>query len=104
VKAEICKNRRQIAHVRLESIAGAENPYSLMQVFGQGHHVIKNGATVYVTKCQAVSVTPRTHANCTNEIPVEYNGTNVFADTISFVIKSAAAPCDAMTLHHRVGS
>jgi hypothetical protein len=30
VKAEICDNQRQIAHVRLESLAGAENPYSLM--------------------------------------------------------------------------
>jgi hypothetical protein len=28
VKVEICGNRRQIAHVRLESLAGAENPYS----------------------------------------------------------------------------
>ncbi len=46
VKAEICDNRRQIAHVRLESLAGAENPYSLMQVFGRGHQITKNGATV----------------------------------------------------------
>ncbi len=37
VKAEICKDRKQIAHTRLESIARAENPYSLMQVFGRGH-------------------------------------------------------------------
>jgi hypothetical protein len=34
VKVEICDNRRQIAHVRLESLVGAENPYSLKQVFG----------------------------------------------------------------------
>jgi len=27
VKAEICDNRRQIAHVRLKSLAGADNPY-----------------------------------------------------------------------------
>jgi hypothetical protein len=59
VKAEICDNRRQIAHVRLESLAGAENPYSLMQVFGRGHQITRNGATVYVTKCQAVKVVPR---------------------------------------------
>ncbi len=30
VKAEICDYRRQIAHVQLESLAEAENPYSLM--------------------------------------------------------------------------
>jgi hypothetical protein len=33
VKAEICDDRKHIAHTRLESIAGVENPYSLMQVF-----------------------------------------------------------------------
>ncbi len=49
VKAEICKDRKQIAHTRLESIAGAKNPYSLMQVFGRGHQVTRNGATVYVS-------------------------------------------------------
>jgi hypothetical protein len=64
VKAEICENRKQISHTRLESIAGAENPYSLMQVFGRGHQVTRNGATVYVTRCQAAEVLPRTHTNC----------------------------------------
>jgi hypothetical protein len=92
VKAEICETGRQVAHLRLESIAGAENPYSLMEVFGKGHLVTKNGATVYVTRCQPVEVTPRTHTNCTNEIPAEYNNTNVSIDPISFVIKAAAAP------------
>jgi hypothetical protein len=61
VKTEICDNRRQIAHVRLESLAGAENPYSLMQVFGRGHQITRNGATVYVTKCQAVELVPPAH-------------------------------------------
>jgi hypothetical protein len=74
VKAEICKDREQIAHTRLESIAGAENPYSLMQVFGRGHQVTRNGATVYVTRCQAAEVLLRTHTNCTNEIPAILNG------------------------------
>ncbi len=43
VKGNICKNRRQIAQLRLESIAGAENPYSLIQIFGRGHQVTRNG-------------------------------------------------------------
>jgi hypothetical protein len=63
-----------------------------MQVFGRGHQVTRNGATVYVTRCQAAEVLPRTHTNCTNEIPAILNGTNVFVDPISFVIKAAAAP------------
>jgi hypothetical protein len=63
-----------------------------MQVFGRGHQVTRNGATVYVMRCQAAEVLPRTHTNCTNEIPAILNGTNVFVDLISFVIKAAAAP------------
>ncbi len=73
VKAEICEDRKQIAHTRLESIAGAENPYSLMQVFGRGHQVTRNGATVYMTRCRAAEVLPRTHTNCTNEIQAILN-------------------------------
>jgi hypothetical protein len=92
VKAKICEDRKQIAHTRLESIAGAENPYSLIQVFGRGHQVTRNGGMVYVTRCQAAEVLPRTHTNCTNEIPAILNGTNVFVDPISFVIKAAAVP------------
>ncbi len=90
--SEICKDRKQIANTRLESIAGAENPYSLMQVFGRGHLVTRNCVTVYMTRCQAAEVLPRTHTNCTNEIPAILNGTNVFVDPISFVIKAVAAP------------
>jgi hypothetical protein len=33
--------------------SGAENPYSLMQLFGRGHQVMHNGGPVYVTRCQA---------------------------------------------------
>ncbi len=92
MKAEICEDRKQIAHTRLESIAGFENPYSLMQVFGRGHQVTRNSATVYETRCQAAEVLPRTRTNCTNEIPAILNRTNVFVDPISFLIKAAAVP------------
>ncbi len=82
---------RLLTRGQLESITGVENPYSLMQVFGRGHQVTRNGATVYVTRCQATDVLPRTHTNCTNKIPAILNGTNVFADPISFVIKATPA-------------
>jgi hypothetical protein len=35
VRGAICVNRRQIAHTRLEAIAGADNPYSLITVFSE---------------------------------------------------------------------
>jgi hypothetical protein len=66
VKAEICEDRKQIAHTRLESIARAENPSSLMQMFRRGHQVTRNGGTVNMTRCQAAEVLPKTHTNCTN--------------------------------------
>jgi hypothetical protein len=34
VRGAICVNRRKIAHMRLEAIAGADNPYSLITIFG----------------------------------------------------------------------
>ncbi len=56
IMVDICENRRWIAQVRLEALLGAENPYSLMQVFGRGHQVTRNGATVQMTGCQPMEV------------------------------------------------
>ncbi|OBQ32942.1 MAG: hypothetical protein AN484_27560, partial [Aphanizomenon flos-aquae WA102] len=89
VKNEICANRRQIAYSRLEAVAGAENPYSLIQIFGRGHLIVKAGAAMYVTHCSPVDVLPRTGTNCTEEIPVRWNNTDLYVDPISFVIQSA---------------
>lgn len=83
---------------RLEAIAGSENPYSLLQILGKGHLVSRAGATVYVTKCKAVSVEPRSHTNCTHEIPAFFNGTEVFVDPFSLVIKQVGtiSHCNAI--------
>jgi hypothetical protein len=92
VRGAICVNRREIAHTRLEAIAGADNPYSLITIFGRGHLAIKAVGAVYVTRCSPVEVIPRSHRNCTEEIPVTVNGTDSFVDPISYVIKSAGSP------------
>ncbi len=63
-----------------------------MQVFGRGHQITRNRATVYVTKCQVVEGVPRQHTECTNQIPVTFNNSEVFMDPISLVIKTAAVP------------
>jgi hypothetical protein len=88
----LCVNRREIAHTRLEAIAGADNPYSLITIFGRGHLAIKAGGAVYVTRCLPAEVVPRSHRNCMEEIPVMVNGTDAFVDPISYVIKSAGSP------------
>jgi hypothetical protein len=102
----ICVNRREIAHTRLEAIAGADNPYSLITIFGRGHLAIKAGGAVYVTRCSPVEVVPQSHRNCTEEIPVTVNGTDPFVDPISYVIKSARSPihCKDVAPRYKVGS
>jgi hypothetical protein len=92
VRGAICVNRREIAHTRMEAIAGADNPYSLIPIFRRGHLAIKAGGAVYVTRCSPVEVVPRSHKNCTEEIPVTVNGTDALVDPISYVIKSAGSP------------
>ncbi len=47
VRGAICVNRREIAHTRLEAIAEADNPYSLITIFGRGHLAINAGGAVY---------------------------------------------------------
>ncbi len=106
VRGAICEKRREIAHTRLEAIAGADNPYSLITIFGRGHLAIKAGGAVYVTRCSPVEVIPRSHGNCTEKIPVTVNGTDAFVDPISYVIKSAGSPIhciDVAPLRYKVG-
>ncbi len=99
VRGAICINRREIAHTRPEAIAGADNLYSLFTIFRRGHLAIKAGGAVYVTRCAPVEVQPRSHKNCTGEIPVTVDGTEAFIDPISYVIKSAGSPihCNDVT-------
>jgi hypothetical protein len=67
---------------------------------------IKAGSADYVTRCALVEVLPRSHKNCTEEIPVTINGTEAFVDPISYVIKSAGSPAhcnDIAPLRYKVG-
>ncbi len=57
-----------------------DNPYSLIMIFGRCHLTIKAGGAVYVTRCAPVEVIPRSHKNCTGEIPALSNGTEVFVN------------------------
>ena len=59
VQYEICQSRREMAFVRLEAIARANNPYSLLPVFRRGHMIAKIGAVAYVTWFNPVEVLPR---------------------------------------------
>ncbi len=92
VRGAICVKRREIAHTRLEAIAGADNPYSLITIFGRGYLAIKARGAVYLTRRSPIGVVQRSHGNCTEEIPMPVKGTDAFVDPISYVIKSAGSP------------
>jgi hypothetical protein len=83
VGSAICAYREEIAHTCLEAVAGADNPYSLLAIFGKGHLLIKAGGTVNVTRCAPVEAIPRSHKNYTEEIPALHNRTEIFDDPIS---------------------
>ncbi len=56
-----------------------------MPYCGQG------GGALY-TSTAVVEVVPRTCPNCKEEVPVLYNGVEVFVDPISYMIKTAGSP------------
>ncbi len=76
VKDTVCVNRWEIAHTRPEAVAGADNPYSLIAMFGKSHLAIKAGAAVYVKRCAPVEMVPWSCQNCTEEAPVIYTNTD----------------------------
>jgi hypothetical protein len=63
VRSAICVNRTEIVHTRLEAVAGADNLYTLIAIFGRGPLVIKEGGAIYVTRCSPVEMVPRSHKN-----------------------------------------
>jgi hypothetical protein len=71
----------------LEAIAGADNPYSLIAIWPS-----RLGVRCMLRVVPPFEVLPRSHKNCTEEIPVTVNGTEAFVDPISYVIKSAGSP------------
>jgi hypothetical protein len=87
VRLAICDPRRQVVATRLEAAAGSDNPYAFIEVFGRGHLSTCAGAAVYITRCNPVSVQPRAVVNCTSEVPVMFNGTEMFIDLISYVLQ-----------------
>jgi hypothetical protein len=92
VRHKIYQNRRETAQFRLGAIPGADNPYSLLQVFRHGHVITKSGVVAYVTRCNPMEELPRVSLNCKEEISVTWNNTILFVDPISYVINSAASP------------
>lgn len=93
---QICEVERKGLFGRLQAIAGAANPYSLLDSHGPGHTVITAGAVAYVADCARKEATLREYHNCTEEIPVAVEGENAFADPLTMILRTypTVIPCD----------
>jgi hypothetical protein len=60
VRSTICVNWREIAHMRLEAIAGADNPNSLITIFGRAPCHKSRGCPVRHEVCASGGGTPLT--------------------------------------------
>jgi len=85
---DICLLDRKILFNKIQAVAGVENPYALLDLYGPGHHVYKNGVNAYVAKCPPVEANRAEYPNCTHEIPVLVKDRLRFADPLTFVLKS----------------
>ncbi len=109
---EMCKIDRRTLYTRLQSIASANNPYALDDLFGKGVSIQHAGATAYVTKCVPVEVKPVTQQNCSIEIPVRRVGrptdtTIEYVDPMSFILKQfpVIVPCSVlMPIRWKIGN
>jgi hypothetical protein len=84
---------------KLQGLAGADNPYSLLDLYGKGHTVVVAGAAAYITRCYPVEATKAEYANCTHQIPVQVNGSLRFADPFNWVLSDygTIVPCSDVT-------
>ena len=67
-------------------------------MWGTGTHLKVSAAVVYVTQCQLVDVTRHDLPNCTQEIPVIYNGSDWFMDPVTRILSryGQIVPCDPL--------
>lgn len=93
---QICEVDRRVLAGRLQALAGAANPYSLLDIHGPGHTVVTAGAVAYIGKCVRKEATFQEYANCTEEIPVLVDNRTGFADPLTRVLRDfpTVIPCD----------
>ncbi len=98
IQGQICAMERKGIHTKLQ-MAAEGNKYAFLDVFGKGHHLMNNGASIYVSTCAPINVTRADPTNCTNEIPVIIGNQTVYADPLTFVVQEfpTIRPCSEIT-------
>jgi len=88
VQAEMCRLDKITQNLKLQAISGANNPYSLIDIYGPGHTVHVAGAVAYITRCTPIDAQVAPHSKCTKEIPcnVTRHGTTMkkFANPFTY--------------------
>ena len=94
ITKSLCQVERKTLYNKLQMLAGSDNKYALLDVFGPGHDIVSAGATVaYVVKCVPRDFTLASYPNCTTEIPVkekgkEASGPVLFLDPLTYVLRT----------------
>lgn len=107
IQTELCRIDRTAMFTRLQLIAGADNPYALLDLYGRGHVVTTAGVAAYVTQCVPTEAIRADFPNCTEEIPVKVGEKIRFADPFSLVLKDfpTIVRCsDVMPVRWKMGS
>ena len=103
---QLCENARKTLNTKLHMLADNNSQYSLLDIYGPGHLLIKAGAVAYIHSCVAVEAALHQPDNCTQEIPVLVNGTKTYADPMTMVIRRfpQIVPCSsAMPVQWQLG-
>jgi hypothetical protein len=88
VQHKICRSKRKTVFVRLEAVANADNPCSLLQVIRRGLVIAKSGSQVYMIRCNLVEVL----LGSATIAQMRWRNISFFIDRIKYVIKTASSP------------
>jgi hypothetical protein len=87
-----CWMKGMLMELRQLQAAEREGPGSMARHFGLGHLVLRSGGIAYVARCEMVMVELRNQTTCTQEIPVTYQGKEMYVDPFSLVVQHSATP------------
>jgi hypothetical protein len=87
-----CWMKGMLMELRQLQAAGREGPGSMPRHFGVGHLALRSGGAVYAARCRMVVVELRNHTTCTQEIPVMYQGKEMYVEPLSLVVQRSATP------------
>jgi hypothetical protein len=87
-----CWMKGMLMELRQLQAAGQEGPGGMARHFGVGYFALRSGGTVYAARCRMVVVELRNHSTYTKEIPVTYQGKEMYVEPLNLVVQHSATP------------